>query len=826
VTYRIRHVAVVGAGTMGAGIAAQAANAGLAVDLLDIAPETLTPEEERKGLALDAPAVRNRIVRAGFERMSQAKPPALMAASVASRIRLGNLADHHDRLREADWIVEAVVENPSIKQKLMEWVEAAMAPSAIVSSNTSGIPLARIAEGRSAGFRRHFLGTHFFNPPRYMKLLEIIPTADTDPALVDFMRAFGERVLGKGVVLAKDTPNFIANRIGSWAGMQKVRYALDHGYGIEEVDAITGPLIGHPKTATFRLADLVGLDVKLDVAGNLYDLVPEDEWRDSLRIPEPLQRMRQAGLLGNKAGGGFYRRARRDGRTVFDVLDLDSLTYRPARPVDIPLIAEAEGRRELGDRLRYILSRAEAGPLEPPSASADQDSTADRSARYIRDTLLPSLAYAAARLLEIADSPLEVDRALEWGYAHEAGPFRIWDLLGVQETARRMQALGLQVAPWVLAMLAAGNSSFYRREDGREMVYSPITERYEVVREDSERIDLGRIRASGGELAHNQSASLLDLGDAVLCLEIHSRNSVRDGLVKEMIHRALHELEESSAGRSEPWLGLVIANQAQNFCVGANLREIGALGEQGDEDAVVKAVKDSQDLLMELRFCACPVVVAAHGMTLGGGAELAMHADRIVAAAETSMGLVETRVGLIPAGGGCKELLRRIVAPAMSIQGTPYLPSLRRAFETIALARVSSSALEAREMGFLRDTDRIIMNRDHALAAAKEEVLAMAPDYRPPARERSVYAAGAGGLAALRTAIRQSEWARFATPYDVVVADQVACVLAGGDLSAPQWVPEEYILRLEREAFAALLQKDGTRERIGSFLERGKPGRS
>jgi 3-hydroxyacyl-CoA dehydrogenase len=814
VTYRIRRVAVLGAGTMGAGIAAQVANAGLPVDLLDIAPDQLAPEEERKGLPLDHPAVRNRIVRAGFERLRKARPPGLMAPSVGARIRLGNFADDFERLRTADWIVEAVVENPAVKHELMEQVEAVRSPSAIVSSNTSGIPLAQIAEGRSAGFRRRFLGTHFFNPPRYMKLLEIIPTADTDPELVEFMRAFARRALGKGVVLAKDTPNFIANRIGSWSGMQKTHYALDHGYSIEEVDALTGPLIGHPKTATFRLADLVGLDVKLDVAGNLYSLVPEDPSRDTVRVPEPLDRMRRAGLLGNKTGSGFYRRAQRGGRTVFDVLDLDSLTYRAAQPIDLPLVAEAGKRRDLGDRLRFVLVQAET----------------DRGARYVRDTLLPALAYAAAHLPEIADSPLEVDRAMEWGYAHEAGPFRIWDLLGVQETAEQMEALGLDVAPWVRTMVAEGIGSFYRCSGDRELVYSPVTERYELVREDPEQIDLDRVRAAGGELAHNQSASLLDLGDGILCLEIHSRNSVRDELVREMTHQALRELEEGTAPGGDPWQGLVIANQAQNFCVGANLHEIAAVAERGDVDAVVAAVKNSQDLLMDMRVCAHPIVAAVHGMTLGGGAELAMHASRIVAAAETSMGLVETRVGLIPAGGGCKELIRRIVAPAMSIPGTPYLPSVRKVFETIALAQVSSSALEAREMGFLATNDRIVMNRDHLLRAAKEEVLIMAPGYllggRPPTGSQSIYAAGASALAALRAAIRQSEWAHFATPYDAVIAEHLARVLAGGNLSAPQWVAEEHILRLERETFAALLQNNGTRERIRSFLQTGKPVRN
>jgi len=393
----------------------------------------------------------------------------------------------------------------------------------------------------------------------------------------------------------------------------------------------------------------------------------------------------------------------------------------------------------------------------------------------------------------------------------------------VRETVEQMAALGLNVAPWVRSMLDAGNAAFYRREDGRELVYSPVTARYEPVREDPGQIDLDRIRGSGGEVARNDSASLLDLGDRVLCLEIHSRNSVRDLHVKAMLQRALEELEAPSG---EPWAGLVIANQAQNFCVGANLREIATLTEGSTYDAAVAAVKDSQDLLMALRYASRPVVAAIHGMTLGGGAELAMHCDRIVAAAETAMGLVETRVGLIPAGGGCKELLRRVVAPAVSIPGTPYLPSLQKVFETIALVKTSTSALEARDLGFLAASDRIVMNRDHLTAAAKAEVLALAPQYRPPVRERSVYAAGERALAALVVAIRHSRWAHYALEYDGVIAEHLAHVLAGGNLSAPQWVSEEHSMRLEREAFAALLQNDGTRERITSFLETGKPVRN
>jgi len=438
--YQIYRVAVLGAGTMGAAIAAQAANAGLAVDLLDIAPSGASGKE------------RNSIVKAGFERMLKAKPPALMEASLAQHIRLGNFEDDFERLQEVDWILEAIIEQLEPKQALMARIEQVAKPTAIISSNTSGIPLAQIAEVRSEAFKHRFLGTHFFNPPRYLKLLEIIPTADTDQEVVEYMRTFGERVMGKGVVIAKDTPNFIGNRIGSYSGMQATRYALEHGYGIEEIDAFTGSLIGRPSTATFRLADQVGLDIMVGVAQNLYGLIPEDQFREELIPPEPLQRMLQARLLGNKTGSGFYKRTQRGGKTVFDVLNIQTLEYEPPQNPELPLVKEAQKQGDLGARLRFLLSKADE----------------DRDARYIRDALLPGLAYAAWRTPEIAYSLADVDHAMEWGYGHEAGPFRTWDLLGVQETVEQMGKLGIALPSWVHEMLSKGNTSFYKQKEGRE----------------------------------------------------------------------------------------------------------------------------------------------------------------------------------------------------------------------------------------------------------------------------------------------------------------------------------------------------------------------
>jgi 3-hydroxyacyl-CoA dehydrogenase len=775
-TNDIRRVAVLGAGTMGAAIAAHAANAGLAVDLLDLDREA---------------------VQGGFERMLAARPAALASPRLADRIRLGTFEEDFERLADADWVVEAVVERLEPKQELLARVEKTVGPDAVVSSNTSGLPLHSVAEGRSDDFRRRFLGTHFFNPPRYLKLVELIGTADTDPEVLEGMRAFVERVLGKGAVVAKDTPNFIANRLGSFAGMHDVRYALEHGYSIEEVDALTGPLVGRPKTATFRLFDQVGLDVMVGVAGNLYELAPDDEQRDVLPAPEPLKRMLEARRLGNKTGGGFYRRGRRDGQTVFDVLDLDSLEYRPAAGPDLPIVAAARDHDDLGARLRFLLDKADE----------------DRGARYLRDTLLPSLAYAARRVPEIADSLVEVDHAVEWGFGYELGPFRAWDAIGVADGVARMEALGIEVPAWVTEMLAAGHQAFYR--DGQ--VYSPPTHDYVPVPADPEVIDLDRLKAGGAEVAGNASASLVDLGDGVLCFELHAPASAIDAAVVELGARALEELE---SGR---WAGMVIANQARNFCVGANLGEVGMAAYQGQHDQVVAAVEGLQHVLMGFRHAPRPVVAAPHGQTLGGGAEIVLHADRVVATLETYIGLVEVGVGIVPAGGGCKELLRRVVAPAVrAAPDAPALPFVQRVFETIGLAKVATSAVEAQELGFLEEHDVIVLNAEHQLAAARREVLDLADAYRPPARDASVYAAGLPVLAALELGVQTLQWAGQASDHDGVVARHLARVLCGGELSLGQWVTEQHILDLERDAFLALLREPKTMERIQGFLMTGK----
>ena len=789
-SHRIRKVAVLGAGTMGAAIAAHCANAGLEVDLLDIAPD----DDDK-----------NAVVEAGFERMQNSRPAALMGENVADRIRIGNFEEHFGRVGEADWILEAIIEKLEPKRELMQRVEDTAKEDAIISTNTSGIPLHSISEGRSEEFKRRFVGTHFFNPPRYLKLMEIIPTEDTDPEIVEAVRIFGERVLGKGGVIAKDTPNFIGNRLGSFAGMQSARYAFENGYGIEEVDAITGPLIGHPKTATFRLNDQVGLDIAVGVSENLYAAVPEDESREELKPPEKLEEMQQKDLLGNKSGAGFYKRDKREGKTVFDVLDLETLEHHPAENPEIPVAKEAQQQGDLASRLRFLIEKADE----------------DRHARYIRDTLLPYMAYASRRVPEISDTLEDVDHAMEWGFAHQAGPFRTWDLLGVRETVENMESMDIEVASWVKEMLQAGNGTFYKTENGTELQFSPVSKEYEPVREDPMYVSLDRLRDEGKELASNDSASLLDLGDGVLCLEFHSKGNSIDAQIVEMGNRALEELE------SDDVVGLVIGNEGRNFSVGANLGEMAHAVQNGDLDQIERSVEALQDLLMAFRFAPKPVVSAPHGQTLGGGLEVCLHSDRIVAGGETYMGLVEVGVGLIPAGGGTKEMARRLVSPALhTAPDTPPLPFLQKAFEQIALAKTATSALEAREMGFLTENDRIVMNADHLISAAKREAEDLADGYTPPEHTNNVYAAGRSARATLEMGIKTMQWGHYASDYDGVIAAHVARILTGGNLSLPQWVPEEHLLKLEKQAFLDLLKNEKTHERIEALLETGKTKRN
>ena len=804
--YKVSQAVVIGAGTMGAAIAAHLANAGVRVTLLDIVPDKLAPEEEKKGLALSDRMVRNRIVQQGFERALKSRPASFFTSDHAAMVSVGNLEDDFEAVGEADWIIEAIVENLKIKRQLMERIDASRRPDAIVSTNTSGIPIASIAEGRSLGFREHFLGTHFFNPPRYLKLLEVIPTRDTLQAVTDFISYFGEYRLGKGIVPAKDTPNFIGNRLAFGSGAFTLDYILEHDYTVEEVDAIAGPLIGNPKTAFFRLIDLVGIDVWEHVGRNLAPAVPHDEhalrYLQSERANGMIHALVERGWLGNKSKVGFYKEVLVDGKKGFWALNTKTMEHEAPTKVRFESIGKAKDEESLGKRLKILLA------------------SDDRAGQLVRALTYQSFAYASERIPEIADTPKPIDDAMRWGFGREAGPFETWDMLGVAETAAAMKGAGFPASPWIEAMLAAGYTSFYQYEGViKTGVYNPTKVGYESIDRPESRVILGERKATGKLITRNPGASLIHLGDGVACVEFHTKMNTLDDDILNMILQALDCAESD-------FEGLVIGNEADNFSAGANLFMV-VMGAQGGMwDQIEAALRKGQQMHMRMRYFPKPVVVAPAGLALGGGAEMPMHASRIVAASELYAGLVEIGAGVIPAWGGTKEMLRRIVNPPMLTKNAEVLPYLQRVFEQIGLAKVATSAEEARQMGILSPADRVVMNRDHLLTEAKREVLHMlGTGYHSPPTEK-IYAAGRDALAALRVGIYMMKEGAYITEYESHIANKLAYVMTGGELSSPTWVDEQYILDLEREAFLSLAGEKKTQERMWNILQTGKPLRN
>ncbi|MFQ5401343.1 MAG: 3-hydroxyacyl-CoA dehydrogenase NAD-binding domain-containing protein [Anaerolineae bacterium] len=793
-SFRIDKVAIIGAGTMGGGIAAHLANIGIPVVLLDIVPPDLSEEEKND------PAARNRIIRSLYQRMTKARPAHLARKDRGDLITLGNTEDDFDKIGEADWIIEVIIEQLEPKKQLMKRIEAVRKPGSIVSSNTSGIPIGQIAADCSAEFKAHFLGTHFFNPPRYLKLLEIIPTEDTAPDVVQFMKRFGSETLGKGVVICKDTPNFIGNRFFAIAASYGIEYAFAHGYSVAEIDAITGPLIGHPKTATFRLMDLVGLDIMSHVNNNLYEAVSHDPYREVLRGEKStavMGQMMKNGWLGNKSGQGFYKKQYVDGKREFWTLNPQTMEYEAPQKVRFESVGAVRKIEDLGERLRALLQYD------------------DRAATYVRGTLYYMLAYAGHVTPEIAYSLADVDAAMRWGFAHEAGPFEIWDMLGVAETAEKMEAAGLEVADWVKEMLAAGHDSFYKNGS----CYDFSSKQYKPGEADKNVILIKDLLTAGKEVERNTSASLLDMGDGVALYEFHSKLNAIDQDIIDMGHKALARLESD-------FDALVIGNNGQDFCVGANIFAIGVAAQQGMWDQLEQMVKALQTLTFKLRHAPKPVVTAPHQRVLGGGVEMTMAGWTAVADHETYMGLVEVGVGLIPAGGGCKELLRRKVNPVMRTKNADVLPVMQDVFQQVATAQVGTSAWEDRSLGYLLDTDTIVMNSDHRLAAAKRKALQLVTAGARPPEVEKVYAAGRDVLYALYLGLQSFVWANYATEYDRFVGKKLAYVMTGGDLSGPAWVDPWYILDLEREAFLSLLGEEKTQARIMHMLQTGKPLRN
>lgn len=802
--YKFQHAVVIGAGTMGAAIAAHLANAGVPVTLLDIVPNKLLPDEEQKGLSLQDKAVRNRIVQQGLERAIKSRPASFFTKDTATLVSIGNLEDDLEVIKSADWVIEAIIENLKIKRSLMARIDAIRSPDTIVSTNTSGIPVTSIAEGLSDGFRQHFLGTHFFNPPRYLKLLEVIPTKDTLPEVVEAISGFAEYRLGKGIVLCKDTPNFIANRLGFGGGAFALDYILANNYSVEEVDAITGPAIGRPKTATFRLIDLVGIDVWEDVGANLAPAIPDDKqaqkYLQSESVNELIHTMVANGWLGTKVKQGFYKEVRTpEGNREFWTINFKTMDYQAPQKVRFESIGKAKDVEDLGEKLRTIISFD------------------DRAGKLVRALTYQGLSYASHCIPEIADMPKPLDDAMRWGFGHEAGPFETWDMLGVEETLPVMAEAGFPAADWVEKMISSGFSTFYQYESGSKIgVYNPNLGKYESVKRPASLVLLREQKV----VDKNPGATLYDLGDGVACVEFHTKVNALDDDIFNMIleaqDRTLTDFE-----------GLVIGNEADNFCAGgANIAMVVMAAQMGLWDQLESSVKKMQDMNMRSRYFPRPVVVAPAGVTLGGGLEITMYSSRVVASAELYTGATEFAVGVIPAGGGTKEMLRRIVNPAMKTENAEVLPFLQRVFMQIGLAKISMSAEEARQMGILSEDDRVVMNKDLLLAEAKKEVLHMAATgYRPPLPEK-VYAAGRDALGALRVAIFMMKEGKYITDYEAHMAEKLANVMTGGELSKPTWVDEQYILDLEREAFISLCGEEKTRQRMVNMLQTGKPLRN
>jgi 3-hydroxyacyl-CoA dehydrogenase len=795
----IRKAAVIGSGTMGSGIATLLATVGIETRLLDIPAKGTQPG--------DPPAKRNAIVTDNLKKLQGSRPPQLFAASDLERITVGNLDDNLGDLKDCDWVIEVVVERLDVKQSLMAKLAEIVRPDALITTNTSGLPIRAIAEGLGTSFTHRFMGTHFFNPPRHLHLLVVIPHEETDPALVEFMVDFGTRVLGKGVVICKDRPNFIGNRFMSMIGSQTMNYALDHGFTVEETDALTGPLIGRPKTATFRLNDLVGFDIAVHVAENLYPAIPDDPAREALVHPKAqalTQQMLTNKWLGNKSGQGFYKQVKgADGEKAFWSLNLETLEYIAPQNPRFESVGKHRKVEPLGERIRLLIA-------EP-----------DRAGQFLWHLHAFYLAYASQRVPEITETILNVDQAQEWGFSHEMGPFAIWDALGVADTIPAFEAAGYPVAEWVKQMVAAGHNTFYQRDASGQIsaYYSPQTKAYIAVQPDPQVMPISVLRGQNKTVATNGSASVLDLGDGVGLWEFHSQAMAIDSDLVEMGYKALDLLNTH-------FDALVVSHDGERFCIGANVMMVVMAAQSGLLDQLNTQVKVLQDLTQAMRYHTKPVVVAPFNMALGGGAELALSGTRTVAHAEFYAGLVELGVGLIPAGGGCKELLRRVVNPVMSSHpNADVLPHLQKVFEQIATAKVSTSAKEAREMGLLEADDVIVMNRSHLLAEAKRIAHDLSVNYTPRTTGK-VWAAGRDAYAALLLGIEGFREGRFATEYDAFISRKLAYVLTGGALSEPAWVPEQYILDLEREAFMALAVEGKTMERIGHMLQFNKPLRN
>lgn len=794
VSYNIKKVAVLGSGVMGSGIAAHLANIGIPTIILDIVPKELTKEEEAKGLTLEDKVVRNRFALSALQKLQKQKPAPLTSKKSLSLLTVGNLEDDLDKIKDVDWIIEVVVENLEVKKDLFERIDTFRKEGTIISSNTSGISVNAMAEGRTEDFQKHFLGTHFFNPPRYLKLLEVIPTKQTLPEVVQFMKTFAENVLGKGVVIGKDTPNFVANRIGTYGLLVTLREMLERGYSVGEVDSVTGPLIGRPKSATFRTLDVVGLDTFLHVAKTVYDQTTGDEQK-VFDVPDIMKKMVENGWLGAKSGQGFFVKR---GKDIFEI-DIETLDYVPMKKLQAPSIEMAKQAKGVSNKVKTLVYAN------------------DRAGELLWNIFAPTLIYSGELTGVIAENIVEIDNAMKWGFGWTQGPFEMWDAIGVKKSVEKMEQEGRVVPSFVKEMLANGFESFYTEVDGDLAFYNGA--QYEKIPVNEKVIDLKRYKKQRGVIKSNSGASLIDLGDGIALLEFHSKSNAIGLDIVQMLNYAIDEVEAN-------YKGLVIGNQGKNFCVGANL---GMILMEAQDDNIFEldfVIRSFQKAMRRIKYSKKPVVAAPFGMTLGGGSEVCLPASHIQASSETYMGLVEVGVGLIPGGGGNLALYEKFLKGIPNGVEIDYQAIATKVFETIALAKVSTSGEEARDNNFLSFADGISVNPDHLIYDAKQAALALyEAGYTPPVPKK-VKVVGAPGYATLLLGAQGMYQSGYISEHDLKIAKKLAYVIAGGLVPYGTEVTEEYLLNLEKEAFLQLVADPLSQARMQHMLVKGKPLRN
>jgi 3-hydroxyacyl-CoA dehydrogenase len=791
----IKKVAVLGSGVMGSRIACHFANIGVEVLLLDIIAMQLTEDEKK------IPALRNKLVNDSLQMAIKQNPSPVYSQKVIKKITTGNFEDDLAKIKDADWIIEVVVENLQIKQQLFEKVDGIRKTGTLITSNTSGIPIHQMIEGRSDDFKKHFCGTHFFNPPRYLKLLEIIPTPATANEVVDFLMDYGDRYLGKTTVLCKDTPAFIANRIGVFSIMAVLKVMEQLGLSIDEVDALTGPISGRPKSATFRTADVVGIDTLVKVAKNTYNDCPNDESRDMFAVPAYIDKLLENKWLGDKTGSGFFKKTKNaEGKSEIHVINLNTFEYAPSVKAKFATLEAAKPIDDLKSRIKALHHGT------------------DKAGEFYRNVTALVNKYVSFRIPEIADELYKIDDAIKAGFGWELGPFETWDILGVEKTTQMMEANGLSPAPWVKEMIAAGCNSFYISENGKRKYYDVVSKSYQVIPGADAFIALDNYRTQK-PVFQNSGATLHDIGDGIVNLEFHTKMNVIGSEILESIHKSIDIAEKN-------YRGLVIGNDAANFSAGANIAMMLMLAIEQEYDELDMAIRYFQNTIMRVRYSGIPVAVAPHGLTLGGGCEMTMHSDVAVAAAETYIGLVEVGAGLIPAGGGTKELALR--ASDKYFKGDIEIPTLQEMSLNIAMAKVATSAREAFELGILRKgIDIEVTNGNRVIAEAKKAVIALAnAGYTPPQQRNDIKVLGRSALGSFYTGIASMRMGNYISAHDEMIAKKVCYVICGGDLSAPTEVNEQYLLDLEREAFLSLLGEKKTLERMQFILKTGKPLRN